>query len=51
MTISVLAVGLAQPLPSVMIRLYVPAFALVTFDSVGLTNVELKPFGPVHAYV
>ena len=30
---------------------YVPASAVVAFAFVGFCNAELKPFGPVHAYV
>src|SRR6266704_1204973 len=30
---------------------YVPASAIVAFARVGFCNAEVKPFGPVHAYV
>src|ERR1044071_9673417 len=39
-----------QPL-TVMVTEYVPASAVVAFARVGFCCVEVKPFGPVHAYV
>ncbi len=49
MTRFALDVAVAQLLPSVTTKLYVPAFALVTFEIVGLAAALLKLFGPVHA--
>jgi hypothetical protein len=39
-----------QPL-TVMDTEYVPASATAAFARVGVRSVEVKPFGPVHAYV
>src|SRR5436305_1756618 len=39
-----------QP-PAVTVTEYVPASAAVAFARVGFCSVEVKPFGPVHAYV
>src|ERR1043165_9786267 len=39
-----------QPL-TVMVTEYVPASAVVAFARVGFCSAEVKPFGPVHAYV
>jgi hypothetical protein len=39
-----------QPL-TVMLTEYVPASAVVAFVRVGFCSAEVKPFGPVHAYV
>ena len=39
-----------QPL-TVMESEYVPAKAVVAFARVGFCSDEVKPFGPVHAYV
>src|SRR6266513_1841283 len=39
-----------QPL-TVMVTAYVPASAVVAFARVGFCCAEVKPFGPVHAYV
>jgi len=39
-----------QPL-TVTVTEYVPASAVVAFVRVGLCSAEVKPFGPVHAYV
>src|SRR5205823_13535041 len=39
-----------QPL-TVMVSEYVPASAVAAFARVGLCAAEVKPFGPVHAYV
>src|SRR5438034_11630104 len=40
----------AQPF-TVTVTEYVPASAVVAFARVGFCNGEVKPFGPVHAYV
>src|SRR5947207_13353402 len=40
----------AQPL-TVTVTEYVPASAVVAFERVGFCCAEVKPFGPVHAYV
>src|SRR5690349_15080628 len=46
------AVPAADVQPStVMVTEYVPASAVVAFGRVGFWSVEVKPFGPVHAYV
>ena len=42
--------ALVHPL-TVTVTLYVPAAANVTLAIVGFCNEEVKPFGPVHAYV
>jgi len=39
-----------QPL-TVMVTEYVPASAVVAFARVGFWSADVKPFGPVHAYV
>src|ERR1044071_487484 len=39
-----------QPL-TVIVTEYVPASAVVALERVGFCSVEVKPFGPVHAYV
>ena len=39
-----------QPL-TVMVTEYVPASAVVALARVGFCSAELKPFGPLHAYV
>jgi hypothetical protein len=39
-----------QPL-TVMVTEYVPASAVVALERVGFCNEDVKPFGPVHAYV
>src|ERR1044071_5619977 len=39
-----------QPL-TVIVTEYVPASAVVALERVGFCAVEVKPFGPVHAYV
>ena len=39
-----------QP-PTVMVTKYVPASAVVAFARVGFCSDDVKPFGPVHAYV
>src|SRR2546423_80014 len=39
-----------QP-PMVMVTEYVPASAAAAFARVGFCSAEVKPFGPVHAYV
>src|SRR5205823_11179297 len=39
-----------QPL-TVIVTEYVPASAVVAFERVGFCSAEVKPFGPVHAYV
>jgi hypothetical protein len=39
-----------QPL-TVMVTEYVPASAVVAFERVGFCSEDVKPFGPVHAYV
>src|SRR5689334_13040715 len=39
-----------QPL-TVTVTEYVPASAVVAFARVGFCSAEVKPFGPVHAYV
>src|SRR6184192_1022256 len=36
---------------TVMVTEYVPASAVVAFARVGFCTAEMKPFGPVHAYV
>jgi hypothetical protein len=49
-TTAVVPAALVHP-PTVTVTLYVPAAAKVTPAIVGFCNVELKLFGPVHAYV
>ena len=49
-TTLVVPVAEVQPL-TVMVTEYVPASAVVAFDRVGFCSAEVKPFGPVHAYV
>ena len=39
-----------QPLTATVTE-YVPASAVVAFDLVGFCSEDVKPFGPVHAYV
>src|SRR5882757_6093317 len=39
-----------QPL-TVMVTEYVPASAVVALERVGFCSADVKPFGPVHAYV
>src|SRR5450830_1522752 len=37
--------------PTVAVTLYVPAFAATTPGIVGFWREDVKPFGPIHAYV
>src|SRR5207249_6117709 len=50
MTTFVLPAAEVQPL-TVIVTEYVPASAVVAFARVGFCTGEVKPFGPVHAYV
>src|SRR5947207_3336234 len=49
-TTLVVPAALGQPL-TVMVTEYVPASAVVALVRVGFCSAEVKPFGPVHAYV
>src|ERR1043165_7817060 len=49
-TTEVVPAAEVQP-PTVTVTEYVPASAVVAFAFVGFCSAELKPFGPVHAYV
>src|SRR6185369_15835177 len=49
-TTFVLPAALVQPL-TVMVTLYVPPSAVVALPRVGFCSAEVKPFGPVQAYV
>src|ERR1043166_6304921 len=49
-TTFVLPAAEVQPL-TVTVTLYVPASAVVALLRVGVCSAEVKPFGPVHAYV
>jgi hypothetical protein len=49
-TTSVVPAAEGQP-STVIVTEYVPASAVVAFGRVGLWSVDVKPFGPVHAYV
>src|SRR5436190_7189 len=49
-TTFVLPAALVQPL-TVTVTEYVPASAVVALLRVGFCSVDVKPFGPVHAYV
>src|SRR5205814_10453487 len=49
-TTLVVPAGEVQPF-TVMVTEYVPASAVVAFARVGFCCDEVKPFGPVHAYV
>src|SRR6266568_7480729 len=40
-----------EQLLTVIVTEYVPASAVVAFARVGFCSAEVKPFGPVHAYV
>src|SRR5205823_9885718 len=50
MTTLVVPAAELQP-PTVTVTEYVPASAAVAFGRVGFCCEEVKPFGPVHAYV
>ena len=49
-TTFVLPAALMQPL-TVTVTEYVPPSAVVALLRVGFCSVDVKPFGPVHAYV
>jgi hypothetical protein len=42
------AVTAGQPYPSVIVRVYTPAFATETFGIDGFSSSDAKPAGPVH---
>src|SRR5947209_7362311 len=49
-TTSVVPAAEGQP-STVSVTEYVPASAVVALERVGFWRAEVKPFGPVHAYV
>ncbi len=50
-TFTVTVEVVADVLPQVLVatRVYIPALAVVTANADGFCDVEVKPFGPLHA--